>query len=298
MITVITMRNVPAPPAPALDVDAVRAFALVAELKSFTRAAQAVGMTQSAVSLQLKRLEARLDRRLIERTPRSVELTPDGAAFLDRARDLLAAHDRAVTGAQIVQRRLTLGISDHAAGPELPTLLARVAAFDPQLNLDVRIGLSSEIFETFERGKLDAAIVRRGPHRRGGEVLLEDSFGWFAAPTFRAKPGEKLRLAMLAAPCAIRALAIRTLDRAKLPWVEAFTGGGVTAIVAAAAAGLAVAPLARRIAPAGLVDVGEALSLPPLGKSAVVLHSRVSDGRALGALRTLAAAFRGVARKN
>lgn len=290
------MRNSTALPGAALDVDAVRAFALVAELKSFTRAAQAVGMTQSAVSLQLKRLEARLAARLIERTPRSVELTPQGAAFLERARDLLAAHDRAVSGSQPVERRLTLGISDHAAGPELPTLLARVAAFDPQLNLDVRIGLSSEIIDTFERGKLDAVIVRREPHRRGGEILLEDAFGWFAAPTFR-NGGDKLRLAMLAAPCGIRALAIRALDKAKRPWVEAFTGGGVTAVVAAAAAGLAVAPLARRIVPAGLVDVGEALSLPPLGKSAVVLHSRVSDGRALGALRTLAAAFRGVARK-
>ena len=292
------MRNSPALPTPALDVDAVRAFALVAELKSFTRAAQAVGMTQSAVSLQLKRLETRLDRRLIERTPRSVELTAEGAAFLDHARDLLAAHDRAVAGALTVERRLTIGISDHATGPELPSLLVRVAAFDPQLNLDVRIGLSSEILDMFESGKLDAAIVRREPHRRGGEVLLEDTFGWFAAPAFRAKPDEKLRLAMLAAPCGIRALAIRTLEKAKLPWIEAFTGGGVTAVVAAAAAGLAIAPLARRIAPAGLVDVGEALSLPSLGKSAVVLHSRVSDGRALGALRTLAAAFRGVARKS
>jgi len=290
------MRNNPALPGATLDVDAVRAFALVAELKSFTRAAQAVGMTQSAVSLQLKRLEARLAARLIERTPRSVELTPQGAAFLERARDLLAAHDRALSGAQPLQRRLTLGISDHAAGPELPTLLARVAAFDPQLNLDVRIGLSSELIDAFERGKLDAVIVRREPHRRGGETLLEDTFGWFAAPTFR-NGGDKLRLAMLAAPCGIRALAIRALDKAKRPWVEAFTGGGVTAGVAAAAAALAVAPLARRIVPAGLVDVGEALSLPPLGKSAVVLHSRVSDGRALGALRTLAAAFRGVARK-
>ncbi len=292
------MRNDDALPAPALDVDAVRAFALVAELKSFTRAAQAVGMTQSAVSLQLKRLETRLDRRLIERTPRSVELTAEGAAFLARARELVAAHDRAVTDIEPLERRLTLGISDHAAGPELPTLLARVAAFDPQLNLDIRIGLSSEILDAFERGKLDAAIARREPHRRGGEILLEDSFGWLAAPTFRARRGEKLRLAMLAAPCGVRALAIRALDKARTP-----VGGSLhrrrreRGRSCRGLAGLAVAPLARRVAPAGLVDVGSALSLPALGKSAVVLHSRVSDGRALGALRTLAATFRGVARK-
>jgi len=281
----------------ALDIDAVRAFILIADFKSFTRAAQAVGMTQSAISLQLKRLEAHLASRLIERTPRSVELTTEGAIFLDRARDLLAAHDRAVAGAVVAPRRLALGISDHAAGPELPTVLARVGAFDPGLNLDVRIGLSSELLDAFERAKFDAVIVRREPHRRGGEKLLEDEFGWFAAPVFRHRPDEKLRLAMLAAPCGVRALAIRTLDKAKIAWVEAFTGGGVSAITAATAAGLAVAPLARRIAPTGVVDVGEALSLPSLGKSSVLLHSRTSDSRALDALRILAAAFRSTARK-
>ena len=81
-------------PPPALDIDAVRAFVLVAELQSFTRTAQATGTTQSAVSLKLKRLEARLAARLVERTPRLVRLTAEGAAFLDRARELLAVHDR------------------------------------------------------------------------------------------------------------------------------------------------------------------------------------------------------------
>lgn len=280
----------------ALDIDAVRAFSLIAELKSFTRAAQAVGMSQSAISLQLKRLEARLDVRLIERTPRSVQLTADGSSFLDRARALLAAHDHAVAGAAATEHRLTVGISDHVAGANLAPLVARVGGFDPGLSLDLRIGLSSEIMDAFERGDLDCAIVRREAHRRGGETLLEDEFAWFAAPAFRHRPGEKLRLAMLAAPCGVRALAIRTLDKANLPWVEAFTGGGVAAIAAAVEAGLAVAPMARRIAPAGSLDVGAALQLPPLGPSKVVLHSRASDARANGAIRTLAAVFRGRAK--
>ena len=281
-----------------LDVVAVRAFVLVADFKSFTRAAQAIGMTQSAISLQLKRLEARLGSRLIERTPRSVELSADGAAFLDRARNFLTAHDHAIADVEMPSRRLVLGISDHAAGPELATILSRVGAFDPGLNLDVRIGLSGELLEGFEKAKFDAVIVRRERHRRGGETLFEDEFGWLAAPVFRHRPGDKLRLAMLPAPCGVRAHAIRTLDKAKIGWIEAFTGGGVSAIAAAIAAGLAVAPLARRIAPPGLLDVGRGLSLPPLGKSAIVLHSRVSDQRLLGALRILTAAFRGVVRNS
>ena len=279
----------------ALDIDAVRAFALVAELNSFTRAAQVAGTTQSAVSLKLKRLERRLATRLVERTPRSVRLTPEGVGFLDRARDLLSAHDRALAGLQPAERRLTIGISDHVAGPGLAILIARVSAFDPTLRLDMRIDFSHALLDKFDRGELDAVIVRREGNRRGGEQLLEDEFGWFAAPAFRHRPGEKLRLAMLSSPCGVRAHAIRTLDRAKIEWVEAFTGGGVTAVVAAVMCGLAVAPLARRLAPPGALDVGLALALPPLGRSKVALHSRISDVHARAALRTLAAAFRSMA---
>lgn len=278
-----------------LDIDAVRAFALVAELRSFTRAAQVSGTTQSAVSLKLKRLEERLTTRLVDRTPRSVRLTAAGAGFLERARDLLASHDRALAGTQIEERRLTIGISDHVAGPDLPALIARVNAFDPALLLDVRIDFSNVLLEKFDRAELDAVIVRREGGRRGGEKLLEDEFGWFAAANFRHKPGDKLRLAMLAAPCGVRAHAIRALDRANVKWLEAFTGGGVTAVAAAIGCGLAVAPLARRIAPPGTLDVGHALALPSLGRSTVALHSRVSDAHARAALRTLAAAFRSMA---
>jgi DNA-binding transcriptional LysR family regulator len=282
-------------PSRALDIDAVRAFALVAELQSFTRAAQVSGTTQSAVSLKLKRLEHRLSERLVERTPRSVRLTAEGAAFLERARDLLAAHDRALAGAQTAERRLTIGISDHVAGPDLANMIARVNAFDPSLVLDVRIDFSHALLDKFDRGELDAVIVRREGNRRGGEKLLEDEFGWFAAPNFRHKSGEKLRLAMLAAPCGVRANAIRALDKANVKWLEAFTGGGVTAVAAAISCGLAVAPLARRIAPPGTLDVGRSLALPPLGRSTVALHSRISDAHARAALRTLAAAFRSMA---
>jgi DNA-binding transcriptional LysR family regulator len=275
-----------------LDLDAVRAFALVAELQSFTRAAQVLGATQSAVSLKLKRLEGRLTMTLVERTPRSVRLTAAGMSFLERARELLAAHDRALAPLQPIERRLTIGISDHVAGPGLASLIARVNTFDPSLRLDVRIDFSHALLEKFDRGELDAVISRRERNRRGGEHLLEDELGWFAAPTFRHKRGERLRLAMLASPCGVRMHAIRALDKAKVSWVEAFTGGGVTAVVAAVTCGLAIAPLARRVAPPGASDVGPALALPPLGRSKVVLHSRVSEAHARAALRTLAAAFR------
>jgi DNA-binding transcriptional LysR family regulator len=120
--------------------------------------------------------------------------------------------------------------------------------------------------------------------------------GWFAAPGWEPRPGEKLRLATLAEPCGVRTLATRALDSAGIGWVESFVGGGVAAVGAAVMAGLGVAALARRVAPVGAVEVGERLGLPALPTSDVVLHANVSDPRSRGALRTLAAAFRSEAR--
>jgi DNA-binding transcriptional LysR family regulator len=278
-----------------LDIPTVRAFLLVADLRSFTRAAEALGTSQAAVSMKLQRLEAVLGKRLVERSPRAVTLTDDGAAFCDNARALIAAHDRALTGQPEVRQNLALGISDHAAGPELVPLLAQLHIVAPQLVLGVTIGFSRTLLDAFDAGKLDAVIVRQEGSRRGGEKLAEDEFGWFAAPGLRWQRGETLRLGTLAPLCGVRAIAVRALDKAGVSWSEALVGGGLTAVVAAAQAGFVVAPLARRIAPAGLVDVAPRFGLPRLGGSKVMLYSRVSDAARRAALRTLAATFRGVA---
>ncbi len=277
-----------------LDIATVQAFLLVAELQGFTRAAEALGTTQAAISMKLQRLEAVLGKRLVERSPRAVRLTAEGAVFLDSARALMLAHDHAVSGQQPARQQLSLGISDHVAGAELVPLLEKLHAVSPALSLAVTIGFSRHLFEAYDAGELDAVIVRQEGSRRGGEKLTEDEFGWFASPHLKWRRGASLPLATLAPPCGVRALAVRALDKAGIAWSEVFVGGGVTAAAAAALAGLAVAPLARRIAPAGLVDVGPAQGLPRLGASKVMLHSKVGDPAKLAALRTLAATFKSV----
>jgi DNA-binding transcriptional LysR family regulator len=104
-------------------------------------------------------------------------------------------------------------------------------------------------------------------------------------------------LATLAPPCGVRAIAVRALDKAGIEWSEVFIGGGVNAVTAAALAGLGVAPLARRIAPPGMVDIGPEQGLPSMPKSKVMLHSKVGEPAKLAALRMLAAAFRSVTAK-
>lgn len=278
-----------------LDIDTVRAFLRVAELQGFTRAAEALGTTQAAVSMKLQRLESVTGKRLVERSPRAVALTAEGAAFVPHARALMEAHDRALAGDAPVRQRLSLGISDHAAGPELVPLLERVHAMSSQLALSVTIGFSRQMLDAYDAGELDAAVVRQEGSRRGGEKLTEDDFGWFATKRLSWQPGETLPLATLAPPCGVRALAVRALDKAGLAWSERFVGGGVTAVVAAALAGLAIAPLARRLAPPGLIDIGPAHGLPRLPSSRVMLHSKVSDPGKLAALRALSATFKALA---
>jgi DNA-binding transcriptional LysR family regulator len=264
-----------------LDLDAVRAFVLVADLHSFTRAADALDTTQSAVSLKLKRLEAHLGKQLVERTPRVVRLSADGTAFLGAARDLLNAHERALGSLSVERRRLALGLSEHVAGTDLPDLLAKLDAYDPGLVVELHLGMSAALLAQFDERRLDAVVVRYEPDdapRDDATVLFSEPLGWLAAPQWLLRVG---------APCNVRAVAIHALDEAGVAWREAFVGGGVAAVGAAAAAGLAVAPLARRVAPRGLIDVGARLGLPKLPESRVTQHSRLRDPRSVETLRLL-----------
>ncbi len=275
-----------------LDLDAVQAFVLVADLHSFTRAAEALSTTQSAISLKLKRLEERLGRRLLERTPRQVRLSADGVNFLDAARSLLAAHERALGRLQSSTVRLALGVSDHIAGDGFPAILAQLHAFDPGVVVEVRIAASRDILTMYDRGELDAAIVRRDGERNDGELIQQERMAWFAAPQWQPRAGEPLRLATFSQQCGIRELAIRRLDDAGIAWVEVFIGGGVHAVAAAVTAGLAVTALLVRVKPTGAVEVGKRLQLPALPLAQVVLHSRVRDPRAQAVLRTVVAAMK------
>jgi DNA-binding transcriptional LysR family regulator len=279
-----------------LDLDAVEAFVRIAELESFTRAAEAMRTTQAAVSLKLKRLEERLGSRLVERTPRYVQLSAEGAAFLERARELLQLHDRALAVFAEPRERLTIGISDHVAGPELPALIARMNAQDPRLLIEIRIGSSRDLLQSFDRREFDAVIVRLHAGRSDGKILAEEKFGWFAAPSWQHRAGEPLPLATLAEPCGVRALAAELLDAAGVPWTEIFVGGGVAAVAAAVMAGLGVAALAPRMLPFGAIDVGRKLGLPDLPRLPVLLHSRVKASRPRDALAALSAAFRSAVR--
>lgn len=276
----------------SLDIEAVAAFLCASEFRSFTRAAQALGTTQSLVSTRVKRLEAMLGHALMQRHPRLVRLTAEGERFLPAARDLMAAHRRACDAFSEARERVAIGISEQAVGPDAPAILARLAAHDPHWLIDLRIAASAALEEAFEAGQLDIVVLRRFGPGRTGEVLRRDGFGWFAAPGLVRREGEPLPLVNLMAECGLRRLATQALAEAGIAWREAFIGGGMAAVLAAVQGGLGVSPLATRIAPVGAVDVASDWGLPSLGKSDVVLRSNVSTPRGNTLVRELAAAFR------
>lgn len=277
----------------ALDLEAVQAFVLVADLRSFTRAADILDTTQSAISLKLKRLEERLGHKLIERTPRMVRLSAKGDAFLPSARSLLAAQESAITSLERERTLLKVGISHHIVGSELPSLLKHMHNADPALIVEMRVSTSREVEAEFDQGALDAAIVlRHDDNRRDGDVLLNETFGWMAATHWKHRVGEPLRLATQAYPCRVRAMAVAALEEARMPWTEVFVGGGVATIGAAVQAGLAVAAMPQRVAPPGTIDVGARFGLPPLPSRDVVLYSSTTDRHVRSALRTLSHAFK------
>lgn len=272
-----------------LDLESVRLFVLATEFGNLTRAANAAGTVQPVVSQRLRALEQALGRKLLDRTPRFVRLTPQGSAFLVRARALLAAHDDAVACTEAPVFRFVLGASDHALGLGIEQTLRRLRAALPSTAvIEVRLGLSQNMRELFEAGVLDAAVIRREAGGTDGEVLGTDPLGWRAAEDWMAPAGSPVPLATIAPPCGVRAAALRALEKAHIPWSETFTGGSCAAVLAGVHAGMGVAPMGR-LASGGIPDQGPRLGLPALPASEIVLLARAGSapvGRAISALAT------------
>ena len=275
-----------------LDIAAVRAFVLVAELTSFTRAANVLDTTQSAISIKLGKLEKQLGRRLLERSPRHVRLSAEGVAFLDAARELVSAHDRATAAFDVEERKLIVGIAHELVGSELPTLLRRISIQDPSLRMEMRVSSTRDLMPLYDKGELDAAwLLRADDRRKQGKAVYVEPFSWFSAAESLPIPREPLPLATQGKVCRIRNAAIRALDDAGIAWEEVFVGKGAAIVGAAAAAGLAIAVLAKRTAPSGTIDVSRVLSLPPIPAQEVMLYCALNDRRSRQALRMMALAF-------
>lgn len=250
---------------PDLDIDLLRCFATVASTGGFTAAGNALGLTQSAISLKVKRLEDLVRKRVFDRTSRALSLTRDGEVLLAYARRLLALNDEAVRRmiAPPVTGRLRLGVADHFVPQHLAPILARFAATYPDVRLEVEVGRSHELRASCERGALDLVIGKRRDGELTGTPIWTETLAWVAAEAWQQPdPGQPMRIAMLPAGCMFRDRALAALAHANIPQEMVYTSASLLGVIAAAQAGLGVTVLGRSSMPPGLREVAW---LPALG---------------------------------
>ncbi|ONG52124.1 LysR family transcriptional regulator [Pseudoroseomonas deserti] len=261
---------------PDLDLDLLRCFVQVAERGGFTAGAAALGLTQSAVSLKVKRLEELLQKRVLERSSRSVALTREGETLLAYARRMLALNDEAVRRmvAPPITGRLRLGVADHFVPRNLAPILARFAAHFPELRLEVEVGRSHELRAAQERGQLDLVLGKRRDGETEGRPIWTEPIVWVAPPGWLPPAGRALPVAMLPQGCMFRDRALAALARAGLEFEVVYTSASLLGVAAAAQAGLAATVLGRSGLPAGLV---EHASLPGLGTAEMAVFGDATN---------------------
>lgn len=269
-----------------LDLDLLRAFVTVAETESFTRAATRLGLTQPAISLQIRRLEDHLDRRLFDRNQGGVHLTVQGGDLLPQARRLLAVNDEIVAGLSEteVEGDVRFGAPEDIASTHLPTIIARFAERHPRVRLSVTCDFTANLTTALSQGRLDLALIKRRPAPRpSDERVFEERLVWLArdAALFDARP---LSLVVAPTPDAYRARALDALQAAGVGFREAFVSPSLSGQLAAVRAGLGVAIVPATLAPRDLVVAGKAL--PALEPVEIALL--IGKGRAGGAVDMLA----------
>ena len=251
---------------PDLDLDLLRCFVQVAERGGFTAAAPALGLTQSAISLKIRRLEELLGKRVLERTSRSVALTAEGETLLAYARRMLALNEEAVRRlvAPPVTGHLRLGVADHFVPRNLAPLLARFARSHTGIRLEVEVGRSHELRRAMEAGSLDIVLGKRRDGESEGALLWTEPVIWAAAPGWAPPEGRALPLAMLPAGCMFRDRALAALSRAGLGYEITYTSPSLLGVAAAAQAGLGATVIGASGLPEGLAPLA---GLPGLGSA-------------------------------
>lgn len=253
-----------------LDTDLLRTFLAIAETRSFSAAAERIGRTPSAVSMQVKRLEETVGRRLFERDSRNVAPTPFAEGIVPEVRAILDAN-AALLGrmrAPELTGRIAIGIPDDYASVHMPCILKRFARSHPAVQVDVRCQDSRELIERLRAGDLDATLATCADVYSTDGLMLDvvhtERIVWLGAADGRAYGERPLPLAAASPDCAWRKEAIAALSRAGIPHRTAYTSPLAAGQLAAVAADLAVAPLPRCLIGAKVQEVPAAANLPEL----------------------------------
>ena len=261
---------------PLLDLDLLKAFVAVADHRSFTRAAATLNRTQSAVSMQIKRLEVRLGVELFRRTKANVALSSAGEGFLGDARRMLALNDDAVGRLleRKVEGRVRLGVMDDYGALVVPPLLASFVAGYPNVRVEMETGLTAAMPDRLGEA-YDLVIAMHLEGRGGGEFLRREQAVWAAGASHAVEQRNPLPVALYPQGCLFRKWATEALDAAKRPWRLAFVSHSLAAVESIAAQGLAVTVVKAGTFPAKLRRLSDRDGMPPLPAAEIRLHRAV-----------------------
>src|SRR5215469_5492269 len=282
-----------------LDIVLLRTFVAVVEAKGFTRAAGFVNLTQSAVSLHIKRLEEQVGRRLFDRTAAKLALTSDGEILLSYAQRILALEEEARTrlGHPEPQGLVRFGAPEYFDPGTLASLLAQFNSRYPAIELEINMGIGTDIAALYGRGLLDVAIINREIDETNGadrndkrpdediRVLYREGRVWASLPDMKLDDERPVPLALFPAPCAWRQLAQERLQRAGRRWTVALQSTGLSGIVTAVEAGLAISIFAQSGLSARLRALGPGQGLPALPDFEYVVRRNAKPSLAADRLR-------------
>lgn len=262
----------------------LQTFLAVAETRSFTQAAERLGLRQSTVSQHIRKLEQQAGRRLFVRDTHSVTMTGDGEAMIEFARNILAANQRAeryFAGSQL-RGRLRFGTSEDFVASRLPEVLREFVRTHPLVDVELTVGLSGELNEKLGRGELDLVCGKRRPGEEGGRLVWSDRLVWVSGDLRALDRSVPVPLILYPPPSISREMALAALERSGRAWRIVCTSGSLSGLQAAALAGFGVTVVAEGLIPPGLAELPSGHGLPDLGAVEFVLHGagRVMRGPA------------------
>jgi DNA-binding transcriptional LysR family regulator len=263
--------------------DLLRAFVSVIDLGGFTKAGEAVGRSQPAISLQMRRLEELVGASLIDQQGRTMRLTGDGEVLISYARDILRLNDEAAAYFRRgdISGVLRIGLPTDYAVAFLQGRLTEFARSHPEVSLEIHCDLSRKILDELHADELDVAIAMMATNRMPyvSRTWVERPI-WAAATDFALEPKLPIPLAAHHEGCDYRARMIQALDGAGLRWRIAYSGAGISGLQNAVQNGIGVSALTRATLLEGMRVLDEGDGLPPLEEIRVGLfykHPRLSE---------------------
>jgi DNA-binding transcriptional LysR family regulator len=257
-----------------LDLDTLRTLVVANDLGGYGQAATRLGRTPSAISLQMKKLQADVGATIFRKSGRGVALTEAGEIVLRYARRMLALNDEVldtVRGASLAGR-IRIGVSQDFAETVLPRALSQFTKHYPLVQLEVRIEGNAVLVEAVSKGEIDLALVVGHAQRPSAIPLGTIDLVWIAGRDF-APRDEPLPLVVLGPQCVFRKEAIESLDAAGHPWRIAAVSPSLAGLWALGMAGLGVTVRSALGVPRSLVSHKTLFDLPRLGAFPVTLHA-------------------------